>query len=56
MTPRPPSGEPAATPEFPEFDQLVKELDALLEAPSAGEAEPAPEDLFLERFAAGKAA
>ena len=38
---------------WPEFDELVRELDALLEVPTLDE--PALEDLFLARFGAAEA-
>jgi hypothetical protein len=37
---------------WPEFDELVRELDALLEVPTLDE--PAVEDLFLARFGAAE--
>ncbi|HEY7725149.1 MAG TPA: hypothetical protein VH880_07440 [Anaeromyxobacteraceae bacterium] len=50
MTPPPPHDERAA---WPEFEELVRELDALLEVPTLDE--PAVEDLFLARFGAAEA-
>jgi hypothetical protein len=45
--------EPVAT---PPFDELVKELDAMVEEDFLAEVEGALEDLFLARVAASKAA
>jgi len=45
--------EPVAT---PEFEELVKELDRLIDDQFIAEVETALEDLFLERVGAGRAA
>lgn len=38
----------------PEFEQLVRELDELLEERSPADAEPTLEELFLARVGAGE--
>ncbi len=50
MTPPPVPDEKAA---WPEFDELVRELDALLEVPTLDE--PALEDILLARLGAAQA-
>ena len=49
MTPLPLFEDPVAT---PEFEQLVRELDDLLDDRFLAELEPALEDLFLARVGA----